>query len=731
MNSKTIFDPHSAREAEKYSDPIPSREYILSLFKTKKQTLTREKITEKLDLKTSEQKDALHKRLRAMRRDGQLIWMRNKGYSLAKQSAFIKGAVVSNKEGFGFVVPEDKSTDLFLSVYQMRQVFPNDVVLVRVVGENKRGRREATIVEVLERKTDRIVGQYRTDRDTLQVVPTHSRIHHTITIPEGSQIDALHEQIVLVEITHQPGLHHPATGRIIKILSNSGSSEADTNIAIHQYQLPHEWPEAVQQEIEALKKNPPANNEKRVDLRHLPFVTIDGEDSKDFDDAVCCQKEGNTWKLWVAIADVSHYVLPNTALDEEAYVRGNSVYFPEQVLPMLPDMLSNDWCSLKPQVDRPCLVCEMSISNQGNLKEYQFYSALIHSHARLTYTQVSQYLESKQFPEEHQPLEQPLKNLEVLFDKLFKARQKRGAIEFNFPETQLQFNDQKEIENIIPKMRSISHRIIEECMLIANVAASRFLIDHKVPTLFRSHESPLADKLTDLKTFLGYLGIKVDLDEHAKTIDYSRFLDTIADHPDQRLIHIMFLRTMSQAVYSPNNKGHFGLAYSEYVHFTSPIRRYPDLLVHRAIRYVLANTTKKEPFAYSVKTLSAIGEHCSTTEKRADEATRFVISTLKCRFMSKHIGEWFDGVISHVTHFGLFISLRKNLVEGLVHVSHLQDDHYLFDANQMILQGQRNGKTYRLGDSVRVQIARVNIEAHEIDLELEASSNAQTQPDSA
>jgi ribonuclease R len=718
MNSKNIHDPQAARESEKYTHPIPSREYILSLFKPQKKILSRQQLIKLLNLDTPTEQEALGKRLRAMRRDGQLIWIRGKGYSVAKTAVFIKGTVVSNKEGFGFVIPEDNSPDLFLSVYQMRQVFHNDRVLVRVIGEGKRGRREATIVEVLDRNTDKLVGQYIADQSTLKVIPSQSRIHQEIIIPAGSQADAIHKQIVLVEIIHQPDLHHSPTGRIIKVLSDAASIEADINIATHQYQLPHEWPKEVQKEINGLKKHFSAEDEKRVDLRHLPFVTIDGEDSKDFDDAVYCKKEPRKWKLWVAIADVSHYVHPDTALDKEAYLRGNSVYFPDQVLPMLPDILSNDWCSLKPQTDRPCLVCEMSISMQGNLKEYRFYPATIHSHARLTYTQVTHYLETNQYLEEHQHLCEPLKNLSAIFEVLLKARQKRGAIDFDFPETYIQFNADKEVENIVPKIRSISHRIIEECMLVANVAAARFLLENKIPSLFRLHESPSTDKLSDLKTFLNYLGIQFNLTQNSKPLAYSEFLKSIAAHPDSHLIQVMFLRAMSQAVYSPKNKGHFGLAYSEYAHFTSPIRRYPDLLVHRAIYHVLSGKIKTEPFYYNVKTLEEIGEHCSMTERRADEATRSVTTTLKCRFMANHIGECFEGIISHVTHFGLFITLQKNLVEGLVHISHLEDDHYVFDASQMVLQGQRKGKIYRLGDKVTVQIARVNIEANEIDLAL-------------
>lgn len=722
MNSKPVLDPHAAREAEKYTHPIPSREYILTLFTPKKRVLTGQQLADLLNLTTPIQKEALRRRLRAMRRDGQLLWKRGKGYNLAKSSLFIKGKVVGNKEEFGFVIPEDGSTDLFLSAYQMRQVFPNDTVLVRIIGEDRRGRREATIIEVLDRNTETIVGQYLANTDPLKVIPSHPRIHHSIIIAPGSQLNAKHLEMVLVEIIHQPNLHHPPTGRIVKILGDKALASVDTDVAIHQYQLPYEWPSKVKKEIAHLKKHPPAEKTiERVDLRHLPFVTIDGEDSKDFDDAVYCERKNKQWQLWVAIADVSHFVKPDTALDEAAKERGNSVYFPNQVLPMLPDILSNDWCSLNPKVDRFCLVCEMTLTSTGKLKNYHFYPAIIYSHARLTYTTVSQYLETENYTDEHQSLTQPLKNLASIHTILSQARQKRGAIDFNLQETQMVFKEDNSIEKIIPRERTLAHRIIEECMLMANIAAAKFLLDHKIPSLFRIHEPPLPDKLTELKTFLSSLGLNASLDSEPKPMDYAKLLQATADHPENRLIQTMVLRAMSQAIYSPKNKGHFGLAYSEYTHFTSPIRRYPDLLVHRAIYAVLLQQKTKRSFIYDEKTLEHIGSHCSMTERRADEATRDVANALKCQLMQKHLGEVFEGVISHVTHFGLFIELQATLAEGLLHISHLRDDHYLFDAQKMVLQGQRQGKRYRLGDKITVQVARVDVDAREIDFELHES----------
>lgn len=719
MHTRKMLDPNAEQEAQKYTDPIPSRQCILICLKKARHLMSRRALESVLGIETPEQKEALRRRLKAMQRDGQLILTRRKGYGIAKKMDLIRGYVLGHKEGFGFVVPEDGSPDLFLSGHQMRQVFPEDSVLVRVTGIDRRGRREASIVEVLARHTRLVVGRYFEESGIGRVIPANIRIQQEVLILSGEQGDAATGQMVTVEIAQQPDLQRQAMGRIIEILGDHLALGTGVAVAIRGYNLPQEWPETVQTEIEQLKNRQLPEDLPRVDLRSLPFVTIDGADAKDFDDAVYCEVDRKGWRLWVAIADVSHYVRPDTELDHAARLRGTSVYFPGTVLPMLPEILSNDWCSLKPRVNRSCLVCEMTISSKGQLKDYQFYPATIRSRARLTYDAVSHYLNTGVAPKSHQMLFPHLQDLKALYALLFQARVKRGAIDFSIQEPHILFKKEGGIKDIVPLERTLAHRIIEECMLVANVSAARFLIKSKLPSLFRIHEAPPPEKLAELKTFLSSLGLRLNLWRTPKPADYARLLSATAQRHDSRLIQTMILRAMSQAVYSPHNKGHFGLAFSEYAHFTSPIRRYPDLVVHRAIRYALSQASLKQ-FCYSADALSTLGEHCSMTERRADEASREVLSGLKCEFMQARLGQCFNGIISHVTGFGLFISLQDTLVEGLVHISTLQNDYYHFSAAKLELRGERSGTFYRIGDHVRVQVARVDLDARQIDFELQA-----------
>jgi ribonuclease R len=718
MSSKKVLDPNAEREAQKYTNPIPSREYILSYLQNADRLLNRKALESALGLETDEAREALRRRLQAMRRDGQLILTRRKGYGLAKKMDLIQGYVIGHKEGFGFVTPEDGSPDLFLNAHQMRQVFPEDSVLVRVTGIDHRGRREACIVDVLARHTRLVVGRYFQEEGIGWIVPTNSRIHQEILIPPDKTGGAITSQIVTVEIKQQPALHRQATGHIIEILGDHLDTRTGIAIAIRNYNLPHEWPAAVQEEIAALKTQLPSDSLDRIDLSALPFVTIDGTEAQDFDDAVYCEPNGNTWRLWVAIADVSHYVRSDTALDQAAKLRGTSVYFPGTVIPMLPEILSNDWCSLKPKVKRFCLVCDMTISAKGQLKAYHFYPAVICSQARLSYEAVSHYLETGHCTPQHQFLLPHLQHLQQVYQALTQAKLKRGAIDFNIQEPQIHLTKNGDIHNIIPLERSLAHRIIEECMLAANVAAAQFLLNSQLPSLFRIHEPPPPDKLDEFKTFLANLGLRLSIwRKQPKPTDYARLLTATTQRRDSRLIQTLILRAMSQAVYSPHNKGHFGLAFSEYTHFTSPIRRYPDLIVHRTIRYALSKSSRKK-FYYDQTLLTTLGEHCSMTERRADEASREVLTGLKCAFMQAHLGKRFHGIISHVTGFGLFIALKDNLIEGLVPVSTLKNDYYHFDNTRLELKGERRGTVYRIGDPVRIQVVKVDLEAKQIDFEL-------------
>ena len=717
--SKSVLDPHAAREAGKYPNPIPSREYILDYLKKCGHLIKREELTQCLGLSDPEQQEALRRRLRAMERDGQIVLTRREGYGLPGKMNLLRGRIIGHRDGFGFLVPDDGSDDLYLSARQMQLVFHGDRVLARVIGTDRRNRREGVIAEVLERNTPSLVGRFFTEKGVAFVVPSNNRISQDILVGVDDQSAAKSGQIVVVEITSYPSFRKQAIGRITEILGEHMAPGLEIEVAIRNYNLPHVWPDSVQEEIAALQAGvlPQDEQADRVDLQSLAFVTIDGADAKDFDDAVYCEREKKQWRLVVAIADVSHYINPQSELDKEAQARGNSVYFPNSVLPMLPEILSNELCSLKPNVNRHCMVCDMLISNKGELKRFQFYPALIHSRARLIYNEVAAWLERQKCPSAYKSLLPHLQNLHALYQLLRQNREARGAIDFESTETQVIFGPDRKIKQIIPSERTVAHRIIEECMLLANVSAARFLLKAKIPTLFRVHAAPAEEKLADLKAFLAELGLRFPGKKVVSTEDYSTLLKLISHRPDAHLIQTVMLRSLSQAIYSPENIGHFGLAFDAYTHFTSPIRRYPDLLVHRAIRHVLAKRKAKD-FFYDRASIHRLGEHCSSTERRADEATREVLDWLKCEYMRDRVGEVFDGIITNVTGFGLFVELRNIYVEGLVHVTALHNDYYQFDANRHCLQGERTGIVYRLGDRLPVRVGRVDLDQRKIDFEL-------------
>ncbi|MEN9450134.1 MAG: ribonuclease [Pseudomonadota bacterium] len=717
--SKQFVDPYAAREAGKYDNPIPSREYILDFLKKCGHLVKRDELNQRLGLSDPERQEALRRRLRAMERDGQIVLTRREGYGLPDKMNLVRGRVIGHRDGFGFLVPDDGSDDLYLSARQMQLVFHGDRVLARVIGLDRRNRREGVIAEVLERNTPSLVGRFFKEKGVAFVVPSNNRITQDILIGVDDESAAISGQIVVVEITRFPSFRQQAIGRITEILGEHMAPGLEIEIAIRNYNLPHVWPDSVQEEITALQAGVLPSDEQadRVDLQDIAFVTIDGADAKDFDDAVYCERQKKQWRLVVAIADVSHYISPQSELDKEAEARGNSVYFPNSVLPMLPEVLSNELCSLKPKVNRLCMVCDMLISSKGELKRFQFYPAVIHSRARLIYNDVAAWLTNNKCPPAYKNLLPHLQNLHSLYQLLRQTREARGAIDFETTETQVIFGPDRKIKQIIPSVRTVAHRIIEECMLLANVSAAHFLLKAKIPTLFRDHAAPAAEKLADLKSFLAELGLRFPNKKTVTPEDYSSLLKLIADRPDAHLIQTVMLRSLSQAIYSPENIGHFGLAFDAYAHFTSPIRRYPDLLVHRAIRHVLAKRKAKD-FFYDKVTISRLGEHCSTTERRADEATREVLDWLKCEYMRDRVGETFDGIITNVTGFGLFVELRNIYVEGLVHVTALHNDYYQFDANRHCLQGERTGIVYRLGDRIQVRVGRVDLDQRKIDFEL-------------
>ena len=716
-------DPNAQREAQKYEQPIPSREYILMLLEESGMPMGRNQVARALGLKDDQEREALRRRLRAMERDGQIIRNRRGGYGLVAKMDLVRGRVVGHPDGFGFLVPDEGGDDLFLSPREMQSVLHGDRILARGDGIDRRGRRAGAVVGGLERANTRVVGRYYLEGGVGFVVADNKRIAQDILIPPDQSYGARHGQIVTAELVEQPGRYRQAIGRVVEILGDHMDPGMEIDIAIRAHELRQSWSPLVEEAIADLKPHVPERAKKgRADLRELPLVTIDGEDAKDFDDAVFCERLGDGWRLLVAIADVSHYVAPGTPLDAEAHVRGNSVYFPGRVIPMLPEVLSNGLCSLNPEVDRLCMVCELQVGPDGDLRHYRFFEAVMRSHARLTYNAVAAMLveQNREVRGRYEALLPHLETLYELYQVLHSARDRRGAIDFDTTETRIVFGDGKKIERIVPVVRNDAHRLIEECMLLANVAAADFLAGAEIPTLYRVHEGPSAQKLTDLREFLGELGLSLGGGEMPDAKDYARLLGSVRDRPDAHLIETVMLRSLSQAVYSPDNKGHFGLAYNAYAHFTSPIRRYPDLLVHRAIRHIVAGG-KAETFGYSHADMLVLGEHCSLTERRADEATRDAVDWLKCEYMLDKVGQSFDGIITAVTSFGVFVELDAIYVEGLVHVTDLSNDYYHFDPARHRLMGERTGRIYRLADRIQVRIARVDLDERKIDFVLAGS----------
>ena len=719
-------DPHRVREAKKYANPIPSREYIMEQLARFGAPLGRDKLAAMLDLQEEEELEALRRRLNAMERDGQLIRNRRDGFCLVNKKDLIAGRVIGHRDGFGFLKPDNGGDDLFLTPRQMRPLLHGDRAVVRVVGVDQRGRREGALVEVLEHVNSEIVGRIYIEGGLGFVVPDDKRINQDLVVRETDLNGASHGQIVVAEILEQPSKRSQPIGRVVEVLGEHMAPGMETDVAIRAHGLPLAWPDEVKAEIfgldEAIDKREIAG---RTDLRKLPLVTIDGADARDFDDAVYCEATAKGWKLLVAIADVSSYVKPHSALDQEARLRGTSVYFPDRVIPMLPEVLSNGLCSLNPEVDRLCMVCELYISADGKITRSKFFAGAMRSKARLTYDQVAAMLldGDTELCKKYADLLPHLHQLYALYQVLHASRSVRGAIDFDTTETRILFNEDSKVERIVPVQRNDAHRLIEECMLAANVAAARFLLRKKLPALYRVHEGPPEQKLIDLRDFLAELGLRLSGGDKPSAKDYADLLDAVQGRPDSHLLQTVLLRSMSQALYSAENIGHFGLAFPAYTHFTSPIRRYPDLVVHRAIRHLITGGGEDD-FLYSRSELHVLGEHCSTTERRADEATRDAEAWLKCEYMMDKIGESFDGIITSVTSFGLFVELAEIYVEGLVHITSLDHDYFHFDPVGHRLSGERSGRVYRLGDPIRIKVAAVNLDDKKIDFTLDETRRA-------
>ena len=723
-------DPHYKRELEKYGNPIPSREFILSVIRDNNASMNRDEILTALSIRNEDQIEAMRRRLRAMENDGQLVFTKRKRYALPEKLDLFKGTVIGHREGFGFLQVDGKKDDLFIPNHQMQRVMHGDFVLAQPAGLDRRGRREVRIVGVLESRKKQIVGRFFLESGFSYVVPDDNRIGRDILVPNEHHNGARMGQVVVVELQERSASFNQPIGVITEILGDNMAKGMEVEIALRNHDIPHKFPSTVEKYVKKFTEEVPEEAKKgRVDLRNLPLVTIDGEDARDFDDAVYCEKHGKGWKLWVAIADVSYYVRLRSALDVEAHNRGNSVYFPNRVVPMLPEILSNGLCSLNPQVDRLCMVCEMQISAKGKLTDYRFYEAVMNSHARLTYTKVAKMLEGdEELRARYSTLVPHLEELYKLYQALLGARHQRGAIDFETIETKFIFNAMGRIERIEPVVRNDAHKIIEECMILANIAAANFMEKHKEPALYRIHATPSEEKLTSFRTFLSEFGLTLEGGLKPTTKDYAALLEKVKERPDHELIQTMLLRSLSQAVYHADNIGHFGLALEEYAHFTSPIRRYPDLTLHRGIKYLLAKeqgakrkTTDTGGYHYSFDEMDLLGNHCSMTERRADDATREVADWLKCEYMQDHVGGEFSGVISSVTGFGLFVRLDDLFIDGLVHISTLENDYYQFDAAKQRLIGENSGMQYRLGDKVRIKVEAVHLENKMVDLSLMGS----------
>ena len=713
-------DPRFREETERYGKPVPSREHLLKTLAEAQQPLKMDALVERLGIHERGLKQALEKRLGAMVRDGQLLLNRADEYCLIDRLQLVVGTVSGHRDGFGFLVPDAGGDDLFLPYREMRLVMHGDRVAARVTGRDERGRSEGSIVEVLERRTTQVAGRFSLEAGVGFLVPDNRRISHRIVIPPQQVGDARHGDLAVVEIIEQPSRNRDPVGRVTRVLPQGGSADTAIDLAIASHGLPHEFEAASLREARKYGREvDAASRAGRVDLRELALVTIDGEDARDFDDAVWAQEGAGGFRLIVAIADVSHYVRTGMELDVEARERATSVYFPNRVLPMLPEPLSNHLCSLMPKVDRLCMVCDMQVTKSGRVSSSSFHEAVMRSADRLTYTQVAAMLEGRdpKALREHSTIMPSLECLQRVYEALRRWRETRGALDFEAPEVKVLVDEAGSVTDIREYPRNDAHRLIEECMIAANVEAARFLKKHKMPALFRIHGRPEEDRIQDLKRFLALRGVHLDIEGELEPARLQKALKLIAARPDAGVLQNAIIRSLPQALYQPLNIGHFGLALAEYAHFTSPIRRYPDLLVHRGIRHALAGGTAAD-FEHSPREMEVLGQECSMRERRADEAARSVVAFLKCEYMRPKVGEEFDSVATGVAEFGIFVQLKGIQVDGLVHVTSLPRDYFRFHEGDRTLVGERTGMRLSIGDELRVRLIRVDSAERKIDFEL-------------
>lgn len=726
-------DPHSKREAKRYANPIASREYILETLVKEGSPLTARQLAKRLGLERVDQKAALKARLAAMAKSRQVSLDKRNAYRIATKADDAVGRVLAHPDGFGFLQTSSEDDDVFLSEREMRGVFHGDEVRVEIASQRRRGKLEGRITEVVERRTQHLVGRLVVSAGAAVVEPLHRRIKHEIVVAQAVPEGMHSGQIVSIEITRQPGWSSPPQGRIIDVLADQLTPSTEIEVVLQHHGIPYLFPDSVNQQVDKIPALIPVSEiQRRFDLRELDFVTIDGEDARDFDDAVFCQQTDTGWCLRVAIADVAHYVTQGTPLDKEAVIRGTSVYFPQQVVPMLPEKLSNGLCSLKPDEDRLVLVCEMDISTDGKLQDYVFYEAVIHSKARLTYTKVADYIAGNRAVfASHSPLPAAIDSLFQLYQCLLEARLNRGALEIDTRELNIVWDEQGTLSSLQPVPRNDAHRMIEECMLCANVATAGLIEQSGLPGLYRVHEKPDEAKLTYLSNMLAQFGVSLDPNNHQVTArDYQKILDQVSTRPYAKALQMVVLRSMKQAIYSQENFGHFGLNYPAYAHFTSPIRRLADLINHRLIKHLIGldrsiphvrrrvGAASHESYPYDSESMEGLALAASQTERRADGAVYEVLEWLKCEYLKQFLGEDFGGMITSVTKFGFFVELDELFVEGLVSLKSLSGGYYRFDAEYQRLFSESSGVSFRLGDAVQVQIADIHSEQGQVDFEL-------------
>ena len=674
----------------------------------------------------------------------------------------VEGSIQGHRDGHGFVSRDDGGPDIYLPPNEMRAVLHKDRVKARIVRSDRKGRPEGRVVEIIERQPQPIIGRLLQESGVWLVAPEDKRYGQDVLIPKGATGAAKPGQVVVVELVEPPALFGQPVGRVKEVLGEIDDPGMEIEIAVRKYSVPHEFSDACIALARTLPdKVLPGDKKHRVDLTDISLVTIDGEDARDFDDAVYCepatQGRGKTalkgWRLLVAIADVSHYVENGSAIDVDAYDRATSVYFPRRVIPMLPEKLSNGLCSLNPDVERLCMVCDMFVTADGDVSAYQFYPAVMFSHARFTYNEVAAILANTKGPEAARRKDRvpDLLNLHDVYRALLTSRNRRGAVDFETVETQIVCDESGRIEKIIPRTRNDAHKLIEEAMLAANVCSADFILQSKHAGLYRVHEGPTPEKQETLRAYLKTTGVGLSISDNPSPGEFQAIANATKDRPDAQQIHSMLLRSMSQAIYSPINAGHFGLAFEAYTHFTSPIRRYPDLLVHRVIKAILAKNKYQlpvlptpgeahaklsrrlekglaarvgepgqKPKKISADNLAwqAAGLHCSANERRADEASRDVEAWLKCKYMREHLGEEYGGVVTSATSFGLFVTLDAMYVEGLVHITELGGEYFRFDEARQELRGERSGMRYAIGTRVRIQVSRVDLDGRKIDFRL-------------